>query len=133
MRRVALQVKSDDLTYSAWQLPAEPMELREDEVHIWQAGLDRSPLQINSYLLTLSSDERVRAERFYFRKDRESFIVARGVLRSILGRYLHRAPASLQFDYSSHGKPVLLFDSAGDSIRFNLSHSERMALYAIAR
>jgi 4'-phosphopantetheinyl transferase len=129
---VALRVKSGDSAYSTWQLPAAPVELSEREVHIWQAGLDRSPSQTDSYLLTLSTDERARADRFYFRKDRESFIVARGVLRSILGRYLNRTPESLHFHYSSHGKPELEFDSGGDSIRFNLSHSHRMALYAIA-
>ncbi len=130
---MALQVKSGDSADSAWRLSAQPAELSEREVHIWQAGLDRSPSQTHSYLLTLSSDERARADRFYFRKDRESFIVARGVLRSILGRYLNRAPESLRFHYSSHGKPALDVDSGGDVIRFNLSHSHRMALYAIAR
>ena len=130
---MALSVKSGDSAYSTWQLPAAPVELSDREVHIWQAGLDRSPSQTDSYLLTLSTDERARADRFYFRKDRESFIVARGVLRSILGSYLNRAPESLRFHYSPHGKPALEFDSAGDLIRFNLSHSHRMALYAIAR
>jgi 4'-phosphopantetheinyl transferase len=81
----------------------------------------------------LSSDERARADRFYFSQDRESFIVARGMLRSILGRYLNRSPEALRFHYSAHGKPALDFDSGDDAIRFNLSHSHRMGLYAFAR
>lgn len=126
-------MKTDHSASATWRLPPERLELRECEVHIWQVGLDQSPLQTDSYLLTLSSDERARADRFYFQKDRESFIVARGVLRGILGRYLKRTPESLHFHYSSHGKPALNYDSGGDSIRFNLSHSHRIALYAIAR
>ena len=55
----------------------------------------------------LAADEKARAERFYFEKDRKHFIVARGVLRAILGRYLNRAPECLSFCYSSYGKPAL--------------------------
>ena len=126
-------MKTDYSDSAIWRLPTESLELREQDVHIWQVGLDHGSSQTDGYLLTLSSDERERADRFYFQKDRESFIAARGVLRSILGRYLNRAPESLRFRYSSHGKPALDFGSGGDSIRFNLSHSHRTVLYAIAR
>lgn len=100
---------------------------------MWRAILDLSPSQIDSFGHTLAPDEQSRAERFYFHRDRERFIVARGVLRAILGRYLNKAPECLSLCYSSHGKPALVRESGGDAIRFNISHSHGVALYALTR
>jgi 4'-phosphopantetheinyl transferase len=104
-----------------------------DDVHVWRATLDQTPSQIQSFLHTLAADEQARAERFYFERDREHFIVARGLLRTILGRYLNREPGGLSFYYSSHGKPALAGESDGDAIRFSISHSHGVALYAVTR
>jgi 4'-phosphopantetheinyl transferase len=114
-----------------WRPPPDGLTLSQDEVHVWRATLDQAPSQIASFLRTLAADERARAERFYFPTDAERFIVARGVLRAILGGYLNRAPESLSFGYGSRGKPALSDDSSQDAIRFNLSHSSNMALYAV--
>ncbi len=82
---------------------------------------------------TLSPDEHTRADRFYFQKDRERFTIARGLLRIILGRYLNMEPCCLQFRYNPYGKPALANESGGNGLRFNLSHSDGLALYAITR
>ena len=116
-----------------WRSPPKDLSLGKHEVHVWQAALEQGPSQLDSYLATLSADERSRADRFHFDRDRQHFIAARGILRSILGLYLNRAPRSLSFTYSSHGKPALQLPSDVQSIRFNLSHSQGMALYAVAR
>ena len=116
---------------AAWRVPPRALRLSNDEVHVWCAALDQTPSQINSFLRTLAADERARAERFHFPRDREHFIVARGTLRAILGFYLNRAPQCLSFRYSSHGKPALTLESGEDPIRFNISHSHGVALYAI--
>jgi 4'-phosphopantetheinyl transferase len=116
-----------------WRSPPEILVLGCDEVHVWRATLDQTPPQIQSFRHYLAADEQARAERFYFQRDREHFIVTRGVLRAILGGYLNRAPESLSFCYSSHGKPALAGESGGDAIRFNLSHSHGIALYAVTR
>ena len=116
-----------------WRSPPETLVLGGDEVHVWRATLDRTPSQIQSFLHNLAADEQARAERFYFERDREHFIVARGVLRAILGGYLNRVPGCLSFCYSSHGKPALAGESDGDAIRFNVSHSHGVALYAVTR
>jgi 4'-phosphopantetheinyl transferase len=66
-------------------------------------------------------------------RDREHFIVARGVLRAILGRYLNRVPECLSFSYGARGKPALAGESDTDAIRFSVSHSHGVALYAFTR
>ena len=104
-----------------------------DEVHVWRATLDQTPSQIQGFLHRLATDEQIRAARLYFERDREHFIAGRGVLRDILGRYVNRASESLSFCYGAHGKPALAGNSDEDAIRFNVSHSQGLALYAVTR
>jgi 4'-phosphopantetheinyl transferase len=81
---------------------------------------------------TLPSDELSRADRFYFQKDREHFIVARGLLRAILSLYLDTAPDQVRFSYGPRGKPALAITASQDRLCFNLSHAGGLALYAVA-
>ena len=57
------------------------------------------------------------------------FVVARGVLRTLLGQYLECDPRGIQFLYTQHGKPYL----ANSDLHFNVSHSDEMAVYAFTR
>jgi len=116
-----------------WRSPPETLAVGHDEIHVWQASLDQPPSQLQSFFDNLAADEQARAERFYFKRDREHFVVARGVLRAILGGYLNRTPKSLSFCYGPHGKPALAGEYGGDAIRFNVSHSHAVALYAVTR
>jgi 4'-phosphopantetheinyl transferase len=74
-----------------------------------------------------------RAARFHFVRDRRRFIVGRGLLRTLLGRYLRLAPAALRFAYTPLGKPFLIADDAPEPLCFNLSHSNELALFAFSR
>jgi len=74
----------------------------------------------------LGADERARADRFRFARDRRRFIVRRARLRQRLGAWVGRAPESLVFAANSHGKPVL-----ADGPPFSLSHSGDTILLAI--
>lgn len=95
-------------------------------MHAWQADLDVLP----DFERFLSADEVARADRFRTGLLRQRFAAGRGLLRSLLGRYLHLDPASLQFSYGPSGKPML---SGAPRLRFNLSNCEGLALVAIAR
>jgi len=110
---------------------ASSFQLASDEVHSWCASLD-VPLETSARLYeTLTSDERARSARFQFERDRQRFIVARGVLRDLLGRYLQTQPGQIRFVYNAFGKPDLGPEFA-NRLRFNLSHSAGLALIAIA-
>jgi len=110
-------------------LPSPPdVRLSRGEVHVWRTSLDRDSAEVERLKALLTADERERARRFYFDRDRRRFVVARGVLREILGRYLGRAPAQIRFAHNEYGKPFLYED--GSSLRFNVSHSQGAALYA---
>ncbi len=116
-----------------WRHPPPNLLLSNDDVHVWQATLERPPEYVAQLARTLSPDERTRAERFHFERDRRRYIVGRGTLRAILGLYLDVDPRQLQFRYGSHGKPHLSEESGGGAMQFNLAHSHEMALFAFAR
>ncbi len=76
-----------------WNHPPEFLILDDDEVHLWRATLDLPPSDVQALEQILAADERARANKFHFQKHRTHFVVARGVLRAILGRYLSRGSA----------------------------------------
>jgi 4'-phosphopantetheinyl transferase len=109
------------------------MMLQVSEVHIWHVSLDRPPATLSPLLPLLSPDEQQKADRFRFDKDRTRYILARGLLRTVLSRYLAVmdsaiAPHQIEFTYTAKGKPGL----ANSPIAFNVSHSHQLALFAIA-
>ena len=101
---------------------------------MWRAMLDPSLSRVATLEQTLAADERTRAGQFHFQKDRTRFIVARGLLRAILGRYLGRDPRALRFCSNPYGKPSLAPESGGDApLSFNVTHAGALALYAVTR
>lgn len=110
---------------------ADQFVLEPDEVHLWRVSLRSSDESVNEFAQTLSADERQRADRFRFTTHRRRFVVGRGVLRALLGQYLGRAPADLEFAYGVNGKPSLAGLANARRIFFNASQSEDSALVAV--
>ena len=99
------------------------------EVDIHYVSLDAEEGRLKELADLLSPEERDRAARFRFDRDRHRFIVCRGSLRELLAATLHLAPARVPFVYGSFGKPMI----DGSDTRFNVSHSHDMAMIAITR
>lgn len=115
-----------------WAVPPPELTLPAHMVHVWRADLSMEAAHLRCLEHDLSADERERASRFRFARDRDRFIGARGLLREILALYLNVSPGRLRFGYSAHGKPFL----AGEehtTLRFNVSHSFDAMLLAIAQ
>jgi len=106
------------------------LSLSDGEVHVWRAFLHEVEPHLHALAQTLSADERHKAERFYFERDRKRFVSSHGILRKILGRYLRLEPNRLKFLYGSHGKPTLGGTTDGHSLCFNMSHSHDLAIFA---
>lgn len=107
------------------------LRLASGDVHSWCAGLDVPPETFARLYGTLTFDERNRSARFRFERDRRRFVVAHGVLRDLLGRYLQTPPGEISFVYNAFGKPDLS-PEYGSRLKFNLSHSAGLTLIAIA-
>ena len=108
---------------------SKSLTFEDGEVHVWFAKLDQPDERVEKFLTTLAHDEVDRANRFHFDRHRREFIVARGVLRELTGRYVGAKPESLEFSYGAYGKPSL---NGPYSLRFNMSHSGGVALYAFS-
>jgi len=113
-----------------WQTgPVNPM-LPHQELHIWRVAINETDASVVAHARgVLSLDEITRADRFVVEAPRRRFTLARAAMRSILARYTRTDPNQLVFATGHHGKPYL--ENSG--IRFNLSHSENIALLAVAR
>jgi 4'-phosphopantetheinyl transferase len=99
------------------------------DVHVWALRLDL-PSANFSHLLT--PDECERAGRFLFERDSRRFVVTRASLRILLGLYQDTESLNIRFRYGSHGKPELVGGSSIPAIHFNVSHSNELALIALA-
>ncbi len=116
-----------------WTAAPADLRLREGELHVWRVSLSVAEAKIGLFRAMLSADEQDRARRFFFERDRSAFVVTRGVLRILLGRYLGWPPDGLRFRHGPEGKPALTERSGGNLLDFNVSHSHGMALLAMAR
>ena len=113
---------------------AGPLALLEDTLHVWACTLEGTPEFVERCRGCLSTEERQRADRFVFARDRIHHTVAHGVLRHLLGRYSDSAPEAVQFSTTAAGKPVLKTAAGnGAGIHFNLTHSGGRALLGVSQ
>lgn len=129
---MAVDAEQSDIV---WQPAPTDLVLVQDEIHVWRASLTQSDATIEMLWPTLASDEQERAQRFHFDKHRRAYIVGRGLLRNLLGRYLQMNAGEIQFGYTEYSKPFLASTASGlndsrNGFRFNLSHSGTVVLYA---
>jgi 4'-phosphopantetheinyl transferase len=97
-----------------------------DGVHIWRAALDDPGWPGEE---ELPPEERERAAAFLRDELTRRWVASRWALRRVLGEYLEVAPAAVELEVGKHGKPQL---TAATGLEFNLSHSEGLALVAVA-
>src|SRR5271156_5628092 len=116
-----------------WSSPATTPGLASREIHVWRASLSTDEPTLRRLEATLADQEKARAARFIFERDRDRYIAARGIVRDLLGQYLRCAPQSIEFVYGPHGKPALAGAALRPAICFNLSHSHGLAVLAIGR
>ena len=94
---------------------------------LWLLGLHEPPEP--QPLGALSVAEHGRAARFVFERDRRRYLAAHCALRQLLSSRTGTPAAQLLFEEGPFGKPAL---SNQPRCAFNLSHSEDVALVAMA-
>lgn len=119
-----------------WPQPAPRAECSKQElsagrVALWYGSLEASPESLLELRRLLDPVECARADRYLVPGKRRQFIVARAILRQLLGGYLAIDPAAVQFDYGEHGKPHLADRALG--LEFNVSHSGERLLLGFVR
>ncbi len=118
----------DDVVLHDSFVPRTPHDLRlvAGELHVWAVPLGGDP---EPFAGLLSAAERDRLGRFRFADHRRRFQIGHGSLRWILAGYLGAEPAAIEFTAGPRGKPYL----RDGGLFFNLSHSGKLALIAVAR
>ncbi len=102
-------------------------------MHVWRVDLEAVDDEV---LVCLSPDERERAARILNARKARLWGHSRGVLRTLLGRYVELAPNAVGFAADASGKPVLAAAAHPGAwprrahLHFNMSHSGSVALYA---
>jgi 4'-phosphopantetheinyl transferase len=113
-----------------WTPPPARVELTAHEVHVWYVSLAQPATRVQRLAQLLAPEESQRAASYVFARDSDRFVVGRGALRVILGRYLGCDPAALAFTNNPFGKPGLVPSAEGTDVQFNVAHSGDTCLIA---
>jgi 4'-phosphopantetheinyl transferase len=98
----------------------------------WLTGtLDRPA--VDALVPVLSPDERERAARFHFDRDRRDYVAAHALVRHVLSRHAPYAPGTWRFDLGTHGKPFVADPAEASPLSFNLSHTSGLVACVVAR
>ena len=105
----------------------------QKSVHLWSIALAQPESTVARFTTLLDADERARAQRFYFERDRNRYTVGRALLRLLLSHYSALAPTALRFAYNQWGKPALVPETNPAALAFNLSHTGDYGLCAVTQ
>jgi 4'-phosphopantetheinyl transferase len=109
-------------------------ELGPHDVHVRYRLTDRITQEEYTHALqTLASDERERAARFVFPRDRFGFVAAHSLLRQALSDYENVPPGAWIFAANAYGKPALADRFVATNLRFNLAHTHGLVACAVCR
>ena len=100
------------------------------EAHVWIVTADDHLDDVDTLYTMLSRDERERASRIGRGRDR--WIAGRSSLRRVLGGCLGREPREIELRLGTNNKPELIWADRGPTPHFNLSHSGKVLLIAVA-
>jgi 4'-phosphopantetheinyl transferase len=106
-------------------------KLAAAEVHLWLLRLDDPRFAFAELVTLLHPEERQRAARFHFERDRRRFAIGRALLRVLIGAYTAVSPADVSLRQRRHGKPFVALAPGAPPFDFNLSHSGASALVAV--
>jgi len=103
-----------------------------DSIHVWKIIISENIPAINNMQALLSDDELKRAGRYHQQNDRERFIISRGALRVLLGRYLNLDARAIVFKAGVDKKPFVQ-NAAETNIHYNTTHSGNYVLIAVGQ
>lgn len=97
-------------------------------VYIHQFEFNDHLNNLDNFNNLLSEEEKTRANRFYFERDKNNFTISRGLTRLILAKYLDINPKQIIFSQNSFGKLYL----ENKKLKFNLSHTKEVLLIGLS-
>lgn len=96
----------------------------DSEIHIWFTRTDSMDVPGEA---VLSDSELEKYRSIKHPSNARDYLVAHALLRNVLSKYAGVAVSDLQFEYSEHGKPMLVAAEGVPAIEFNLTHTSATA------
>jgi 4'-phosphopantetheinyl transferase len=81
----------------------------------------------------LDAPENAQADRFRVAADRDAYVAAHALLRTMLSRHACIAPMEWRFRIAEGGKPIVDPDQAPSNLHFSLTHTRGLAACAVGR
>ena len=75
----------------------------------------------------VTKEEQLKADKFYFSEDKETYVLCHALLRIILAKKLNTNPWSISFFIESNNKPAII----NNPIWFNITHTKGAFAFAI--
>ncbi len=95
---------------------------------VWRINISNNLALLDDFAQVINADETARANRYMQVRDKNRFIISRGALRIILGRYLNRQLTEIAFETGTNKKPFI----KDSSLQYNVSHSGDWIVIAIS-
>lgn len=108
------------------------MQLPQEATHVWLMTNSLPIEALDAMFGILDEQERQRARRYHFKRDRDRFVASRAAVREVLAGYLACAPDEVEFEFAGHGKPRVAAKFA-TSLHFNMSNSGDWTMLALAQ
>jgi 4'-phosphopantetheinyl transferase len=112
-----------------WEPPPRELMLPDDEAHLWLIAIQDTLGLVPELRGELTDEERERADRFHFARDRERYTITRGALRRLLRQYL--GTPEFVLGRNAYDKPLL--NAPHEWLQFNVAHSGDLALLGFTR
>lgn len=117
---------------TAPDLPGLHLPISTTAVRVRWLVLDAvAPEMWAEFAALLDDAERARAARFHFDRDRQAYIAAHALARTLLSAEAPRPPATWRFTEGVHGKPEVVREPGVPPLRFNLSHTHGLVAVAV--
>ncbi len=107
--------------------------MERNQIVVWFGAVDRSQHEASPFESVLSVEEAERAGRFRSARDRQRYIVAHGMLRSLLAGYMDCEPRQVAIRSGANGKPYIVERDGECPLQFSMSHSGVYATFAFGR
>ncbi|MDP3372312.1 MAG: 4'-phosphopantetheinyl transferase superfamily protein [Candidatus Paracaedibacteraceae bacterium] len=112
------------------------MKISNGDVHVW-FSLTKELNDVNllaRYKGLLSQDECKRFNSFFYKKDRQLYLISRALLRTTLSEYSLVSPCNWKFSKNNNGKPFINNKNLSEEkICFNLSHTDGLVMVGVTK
>jgi len=110
------------------------LKLQPNQAHLWYLQLEErtAPHLLQAANRLMLPEEFIKSQKFLTPRARDSYLITRAFVRTVLSQYIDVSPQSWKFDVNAYGKPEIASPAVGRSLRFNLANTNGLVTCAVA-